>query len=98
MKFGLYGKKFKKGLTKLLFCDIISTTNRKEVKIQMEIHDKDYLINKYFELKTRERKQMNRTLARIDRDNIRKLEKIISEKYGIPIDKLRQMWYNKYNK
>ena len=64
----------------------------------MEIHDKDYLINKYFELKTRERKQMNRTLARIDRDNIRKLEKIISEKYKIPIDKLRQMWYNKYIK
>lgn len=64
----------------------------------MEIHDKDYLINKYFELKTRERKQMNRTLARIDRDNIRKLEKIISEKYKIPIDKLRQMWYNKDTK
>lgn len=64
----------------------------------MEIHDKDYLINKYFELKARERKQMNRTLARIDRDNIRKLEKIISEKYKIPIDKLRQMWYNKYIK
>lgn len=64
----------------------------------MEKHDKDYLLNRYFELKTRERKQMNRTLARIDRDNIRKLEKIISEKYGIPIDKLRQMWYNKYNR
>ena len=61
----------------------------------MEKHDKDYLLNRYFELKTRERKQMNRTLARIDRDNIRKLEKIISEKYEIPIDKLRQMWYNK---
>lgn len=64
----------------------------------MEIHNKNYLINKYFELKTRERKQMNRTLARIDRDNIRKLEKIISEKYGIPVDKLRKMWYHKYNK
>lgn len=64
----------------------------------MEKHDKDYLLNRYFELKTRERKQMNRTLARIDRDNIRKLEKIISEKYEIPIDKLRQMWYNKYNR
>ena len=64
----------------------------------MEKHDKDYLLNRYFELKTREKKQMNRTLARIDRDNIRKLEKIISEKYEIPIDKLRQMWYNKYNR
>lgn len=64
----------------------------------MEKHDKDYLLNRYFELKTRERKQINRTLARIDRDNIRKLEKIISEKYEIPIDKLRQMWYNKYNR
>ena len=64
----------------------------------MEKHDKDYLLNRYFELKTRERKQMNRTLARIDRDNIRKLEKIISEKYEIPIDKLREMWYNKYNR
>lgn len=64
----------------------------------MEKHDKDYLLNRYFELKTRERKQMNRTLARIDRDNIRKLEKIISKKYEIPIDKLRQMWYNKYNR
>ena len=64
----------------------------------MEKHDKDYLLNRYFELKTRERKQMNRTLACIDRDNIRKLEKIISEKYEIPIDKLRQMCYNKYNR
>ena len=64
----------------------------------MEKHDKDYLLNRYFELKTKERKQMNRTLARIDRDNIRKLEKIISEKYEIPIDKLREMWYNKYNR
>ena len=64
----------------------------------MEKHDKDYLLNRYFELKTRERKQMNRTLARIDRDNIRKLEKIISEKYEIPIDKLRQMWYNNHNR
>ena len=64
----------------------------------MEKHDKDYLLNKYFELKTREKKQMNRTLARIDRDNIRGLEKIISEKYEIPIDKLREMWYNKYNR
>ena len=64
----------------------------------MEKHDKDYLLKKYFELKTRERKQMNRTLARIDRDNIRKLEKIISEKYEIPIDELRKMWYNRYNK
>ena len=64
----------------------------------MEIHDKDYLINKYFELKTRERKEMNRTLARIDRDNIRKLEKIISKEYKIPIDKLRQLWYNKLTK
>jgi hypothetical protein len=64
----------------------------------MEIHDKDYLINRYFELKTREHKQMNRTLARIDRDNIRKLEKILSEKYNISIDRLRKMWYNKYNK
>lgn len=64
----------------------------------MEKHDKDYLLNRYFELKTRERKQMNRTLARIDRDNIRKLEKIISEKYEIPIDKLRKMWYNNYNR
>ena len=64
----------------------------------MEKHDKDYLLNRYFESKTRERKQMNRTLARIDRDNIRKLEKIISEKYEIPIDKLREMWYNKYNR
>ena len=64
----------------------------------MEIHDKEYLLNRYFELKIREKKQMNRTLARIDRDNIRKLEKIISEKYGIPIDKLRKMWYNKLTK
>lgn len=64
----------------------------------MEKHDKDYLLNRYFELKTRERKQMNRTLARIDRDNIRKLEKIISEKYEIPIDKLRKMWYNNHNR
>ena len=64
----------------------------------MEIHDKDYLINKYFELKTRERKEMNRTLARIDRDNIRKLEKIISKEYKIPIDKLRQLWYNNLTK
>ena len=49
----------------------------------MEKHDKDYLLNKYFELKTREKKQMNRTLARIDRDNILGLEKIISERKRI---------------
>ena len=62
----------------------------------MEIHDKDYLINKYFELKTKEKEETNRTFVLIYRGDIRKLEKIISEKYKIPIDKLRQMWYNKY--
>ena len=62
----------------------------------MEIHDKDYLISKYFELKTKEKEETNRTFVLIYRGDIRKLEKIISEKYKIPIDKLRQMWYNKY--
>lgn len=64
----------------------------------MEIHDKDYLINKYFELKTKEKEETNRTFVLIYRSDIRKLEKIISEKYKISIDKLRQMWYNKYSK
>ena len=53
----------------------------------MAIHDKEYLLKEYYIVKEKEEKETDRLLKAIRRDEMRKIERILFQKYKITIDK-----------
>lgn len=54
------------------------------------------LIDRYKELKEREKQTSSLIIGGMYRDEIRKIEKIYLKNFKKTIDKLPKVWYNKY--
>ena len=53
----------------------------------MEIHNAEFLINQYNQYKEKEQRETERIFKALYRDKMRKIEKILLEKYKITLDK-----------
>lgn len=54
------------------------------------------LINRYKELKQKEKTALNLIISGMYRDEMRKIEKIYFKNFKKSLDKIRKVWYNNY--